>query len=165
MLRKFDFAKKYKSKADVLNVRFLKIWNVFLLVMFCVTIFAVHFFSGNRFKRYLCLATAIWAGNIVHFSFRTLTLATWFTAFRTSFRFVHESLFCVKFLFSGCKYKFTSAIFADKFFILIHLILLGHIIHYAQNYPCSVHIFILHLFSNFGNKKDYYKIYILFTKR
>ena len=56
---------------------------------------------------------------VVFFVF-SVVFSTCGSAFWTSFWFVNETFFCIKFLFSGSKNEFTAAIFTNKRFILVH---------------------------------------------
>ena len=43
-------------------------------------------------------------------------IAAWLTALW----FVYKALGCVEFLFAGCEYKFSAALFADEFLVFVH---------------------------------------------
>ena len=77
------------------------------------TIFAINFSTFNRSERNLCLSTTFCANCIIHFSASSVVLSAFFSAIRTSFWFVYQSFFCIKFLFSNGKNKFHTAVFTD----------------------------------------------------
>lgn len=126
-LHKITFCIYLLYKKGHLSTSFLKIIieNISMLklcLMFCVAIFTINFLTVDRFERNLSLATAIRTNYIILFSFCSLVVTSVFSAFGTSFRFIYESFFSIKFLLTCREHKLASAIFADEFFVLVHSI-------------------------------------------
>ena len=74
--------------------------------------------TSNEFLRLFSSSDHSW----YIFSFCSLVVTSVFSAFGTSFRFIYESFFSIKFLLTCREHKLASAIFADEFFVLVHSI-------------------------------------------